>query len=175
MTRGDEAKTVKRRRRGKRKDDGQALTSLLRLPLDLSSARERSMESSDVLVGILRPILGHPRQEVMVAVALDSRQRILGVLIVSLGTLSACIAHPREIFRDAIKRSAATIILVHSHPSGDPEPSEEDHVLTRRIKAAGEVLGIPVLDHIVMGQDTHWSYADNDQCLFTEGLRWMRP
>jgi DNA repair protein RadC len=164
----------KKHRRRKRVDrSGRRLTSILRLPIDLTRARERVILGSLDVVEILRPALGHPLQEVIVSVALDARGRILGALIVSVGTLTASLAHPREIFRDAIKRCAATIILVHTHPSGSPEPSEDDRHLTKRVVEAGVVVGIPVRDHIVIGKDQHWSFADH-QCLSTGRFAWTR-
>lgn len=72
--------------------------------------------------------------------------------MVSRGSLNASIVHPREVFRPAILGSAASVILVHNHPSGDPEPSEEDLSITRRLAQVGELLGIPVLDHVVVGK-----------------------
>jgi DNA repair protein RadC len=146
-------------RRRRRKEKG--LASILRLPLDLGLAGDRPVEDSKTVAMILRPVLGHPMQEVMISISLDARGRIISAFIVALGTLTACLAHPREIFRDAIKKCAASIILVHTHPSGDPEPSEEDYVLTRRIRDAGHVVGIPVLDHVILGKDNHWSFGDH--------------
>jgi len=77
-----------------------------------------------------------------------------------MGSLNAAIVHPREVFRAAIKRSSASIICVHNHPSGDPTPSSEDVALTRRLMEAGEIIGIDVLDHIVIGDRRYVSLKE---------------
>jgi len=79
---------------------------------------------------------------------------------ISIGSLTLNIVHPREVFNPAIKSSAASIILIHNHPSGDPKPRSEDKVLTKRIKEAGKLLGIPVPDHIIMGGGRYFSFLD---------------
>lgn len=164
-------RSATRKRRRRRKTKG--VVSILRLPLDLSGERTKVIEDSEMVAEVLRPVLGHPLQEIMVSIALDGRGRIIDAVIVAVGTLTACLAHPREIFRDAVKKSAASIILVHTHPSGDPEPSDEDRILTHRVEEAGEVLGIPLLDHVVLGKDTHWSFVEN-RCLSTKGAKWTK-
>lgn len=83
--------------------------------------------------------------------ALNTKNRLLRVIEVSIGSLNASIVHPRELFKDAVKLSAASVVVVHNHPSGDPTPSGADIQLTRRIVKAGDVLGIEVLDHVVIG------------------------
>jgi DNA repair protein RadC len=80
--------------------------------------------------------------------------------MVAMGSLSEVEVHPREIFRGAILAGAQAVILVHNHPSGDVSPSPEDLALTRRLKAAGELLGIPMLDHLIVAQDRHQSLID---------------
>jgi DNA repair protein RadC len=91
------------------------------------------------------------RREHFVAFYLDARNRVLSRETVSVGTLSASIVHPREVFAPAIERRAASVILAHNHPSGDPEPSDDDLALTRRLVQAGVLLGIEILDHLVIG------------------------
>src|SRR5206468_3304473 len=81
---------------------------------------------------------------------LDRRHRLLRHEMVSQGTLTASLVHPREVFRPALRESAAALLLVHNHPSGDPTPSAEDREVTARLVRAGELLGIPVLDHVVV-------------------------
>jgi DNA repair protein RadC len=80
--------------------------------------------------------------------------------MVSQGSLTASVVHPREVFNPAIRDSAAAVIFVHNHPSGDPQPSQEDRVLTTRLADAGKLLGIQVLDHIIVGRNTYMSFAD---------------
>lgn len=84
-------------------------------------------------------------------ITLDTKNQVIDSHQISVGTLDASLVHPREVFRPAIKDSAASVILVHNHPSGDPTPSTEDHEVTRRLEKAGRTLGIDVLDHIVLG------------------------
>lgn len=99
-------------------------------------------------------------REVFSAVLLDGRNSVLGVNRVSVGSLTATLVHPREVFKAAILANAAALILVHNHPSGDPTPSAEDDALTTRLRSAGELMGIKVLDHIVLTGDTYRSMAE---------------
>lgn len=101
---------------------------------------------------LIRQFLGDPPQEHFVLMVLDSRRRVIGINEVSVGTLSASLVHPREVFRAAILLNGAAVIVSHNHPSGDPSPSAEDREATRRLQRAGELLGIPVADHIVIGE-----------------------
>lgn len=91
------------------------------------------------------------------AIALNTKNRMLRLFEVSIGSLNASIVHPRELFRDAVRASAASIVVVHNHPSGDPTPSGADIQLTRRLVKAGDVLGIEVLDHVVIGDGGDWT------------------
>jgi DNA repair protein RadC len=99
------------------------------------------------------------REEFLV-VPLDTKNRVLGFHVVSVGSLGASLVHPREVFKIAILANAASVILVHNHPSGDPEPSAEDRRVTERLKEAGELVGIPVLDHVVIGDGRYVSFTD---------------
>ena len=92
-------------------------------------------------------------RERFVTVALDSGHRILGLEEVSVGSLNTAPIHPREIFKALILANAAAFIGVHNHPSGEPTPSKEDIAVTRKLREAGELLGIPLLDHIILGRD----------------------
>ena len=92
---------------------------------------------------------------------LDSKHQLIGIHTVSVGSLSLSIVHPREAFKAAILLSSAALILMHNHPSGDPTPSQEDRALTRRLKDGGELLGIAVLDHLVLGDWRYYSFADH--------------
>jgi DNA repair protein RadC len=99
-------------------------------------------------------------REVFVALLLDGRHRFQGEIRVSEGTLTTTLVHPREVFAPALRAGAAAIILVHNHPSGDPTPSAEDAALTERLRQVGEVIGIRVLDHVVIGQGRWVSLAE---------------
>lgn len=100
------------------------------------------------------------KQEVFLAVLLDNKNRIIKEVIISAGSLTSSIVHPREVFNPAIKESAASVIFVHNHPSGDPEPSKEDIQMTQRLLEAGNVVGIKVLDHIIIGSECFVSLKD---------------
>ncbi len=92
------------------------------------------------------------RQESFWTLLLDGRHRLKREVAVTRGTLTASLVHPREVFGPAVRESAAAVILVHNHPSGDPRPSREDIAITRRLARAGQLLGIPVLDHVVVAE-----------------------
>ena len=93
---------------------------------------------------------------------LDTKNNIIGVEEISIGNLNSSIVHPREVFKQAIKRSSSSIILVHNHPSGDPTPSKEDINITKRLVECGDLLGIRVLDHIIIGDNKHASLKEMD-------------
>jgi DNA repair protein RadC len=105
------------------------------------------------------------RQEVFVVLLLDSRHRLIGEVEVSRGSLNQSLVHPREVFAPALRESAAAILVLHNHPSGDPQPSREDHEVTRRLVRAGEILGIRVVDHLVIGGEEFTSFARTGQLL----------
>lgn len=100
------------------------------------------------------------RKEIFSVLLLDAKHRKLREVQVSEGSLTASIVHPREVFAPAVRDSAAAIILVHNHPSGDPAPSPEDVEITRRLRDAGEIMGVRVLDHVIVGAETHFSFVD---------------
>ena len=93
---------------------------------------------------------------------LDTKNRLIRQETVSIGTLNASLVHPREVFRSAIRASSAAVIVCHNHPTGDCRPSREDFETTRRIREAGELVGIRLLDHIIMGDGDHYSFKDSD-------------
>ena len=100
------------------------------------------------------------KKEVFLTLMLDSKNRVLRELQVSEGSLNASIVHPREVFQPVVRESAAAVLFVHNHPSGDPSPSREDVSLTRRLREAGELMGVRVLDHIIIGAERYVSFAD---------------
>jgi DNA repair protein RadC len=99
-------------------------------------------------------------REHFVGFYLNSRNQVLRREIISIGSLNASIVHPREVFIPALAVSAATLILAHNHPSGDPSPSEEDLAITRRITESGRLLGIELLDHVVVARDAYTSFKE---------------
>lgn len=108
----------------------------------------------------LGPRLRDLVQEEFHALLLDTRHRVLREVLVTLGTLDASLVAPREVFRLAVVEGAAAVILVHNHPSGDPTPSPDDRAVTRQIAEAGRALGIPVLDHVILGDGRFTSLAE---------------
>jgi len=100
------------------------------------------------------------RKEVFISLLLDSKNRLLREVQVSEGSLNASIVHPREVFAPVIRESAAAVLFVHNHPSGDPTPSREDIELTTRLREAGELMGVRVLDHIIVGNGEYVSFCD---------------
>jgi DNA repair protein RadC len=100
------------------------------------------------------------RSERFLVLLLDGRHRMLREVGISVGTLTASLVHPREVFRPALREAAAAVVLVHNHPSGDPTPSCEDREVTQRLVAAGELLGVPVLDHVIVAEHGFASFRD---------------
>jgi DNA repair protein RadC len=106
----------------------------------------------DDTLRILAPRFKDQLQEIFLVLLLNTRNEVLAIETVSVGSLNSSIVHPREVFRPAILHSAAAIILAHNHPSGDPEPSEEDLAITKRLVHVGEIHGIEVLDHVIVAK-----------------------
>jgi DNA repair protein RadC len=104
----------------------------------------------DDVVAVIGRRLRKETREHFLVLLLNARHEVLGKETVSVGSLNASIVHPREVFKPAVLASAASVVLVHNHPSGDPEPSEEDVSITKRLVQAGELLGIGVLDHVIV-------------------------
>ncbi len=117
-----------------------------------------SAEAAELLMGRLR---GMDREHFMVML-LNQKHAVISVETVSIGTLTGSLVHPREVFKQAIKRSASAVILVHNHPSGACEPSEQDKLVTKRLKEAGQIIGIDVIDHIIIGEDMYYSFRENE-------------
>ncbi len=120
--------------------------------------RETNYESYDIRdpQGVVRAVRGTIKdkaKEHFKLILLNTRNKIIGLSTVSIGTLNASLVHPREVFKDAIRHSASSVVVAHNHPSGNPEPSEEDIKITRRLVESGKILGIEVLDHIIIGKD----------------------
>lgn len=128
----------------------------LALPLNTGT----KIASSRDLYEHFHPTLRDLRHEIFTVVLLDAKHAILRETTISKGSLTVSIVHPREVFSLAVKEAAAAVIFVHNHPSGDPTPSHEDRVLTARLVEAGELLGIRVLDHVIVGDGRYVSFAD---------------
>jgi DNA repair protein RadC len=127
----------------------------------IPTPRQQFRHSKDV-AALLRQFLGDVDREHFVVILVDRKNRLIGIHTVSVGSLTASVVHPREVFKVAILSNAAAILCGHNHPSGDPQPSGEDCSLTRRLVQAGAILGIEVLDHVIIGDGTadYYSFAD---------------
>ena len=116
-------------------------------------AERPEMRQPSAAARVLAEYIGEADRELFVVALLTIRYRVLGLHTVSVGCLSSSLVHPREVFKPAILAGSSAVLLAHNHPSGDPEPSAEDLALTRRLAAAGTILGIEVLDHLVLGEE----------------------
>jgi len=115
-------------------------------------AERPSLKTPAEAARVLAEYIGERDREVFVVALLTIRHRLIGVHTVSMGCLTSALVSPREVMKPAVLASAACLVVSHNHPSGDPEPSAEDVALTRRLVAAGQLLGIEVLDHVVLGE-----------------------
>lgn len=125
------------------------------------AAKGRLMTSSRAVWKHFLPIMRDERREVFLAALVDVKMRLIRDVCVSEGSLSWSNVHPREAFAAAVREPAHGVIFVHNHPSGDPQPSEDDVALTKRLSAAGDVLSIRVLDHVIVCADDYYSFADD--------------
>jgi DNA repair protein RadC len=134
------------------------------LELGRRAVSERAMGAGVIrgpadVFGRMGPRLRDVPQEEFHALLLNTRHRVVREVLVTRGTVDASLIHPREVFRTAVSEGASGVILVHNHPSGDPTPSAEDRAVTRQLAVAGRALGIPVLDHVVVGRGRWVSLA----------------
>lgn len=112
------------------------------------------VKTPDDVVSLVQRLLKGKKKEHFLVLSLDTRGKLIKTSEVSVGSLDSSIVHPREVFKEALSASAASVILVHNHPSGEPEPSEDDIKLTKRLVEAGDIMGIEVLDHVITGDDS---------------------
>ena len=137
--------------------------------LSLASNGHRAVvDSVEAASALVRPTLLDKKKEHFVALLLDNRHHLIRLAPIAIGSLSATLVHPRELFKEAIAASAAAVIIAHNHPSGDPAPSVQDVELTARLVAGGGLLGIEVLDHLIIG-------AEGTVSLQAAGLMKARP
>lgn len=132
--------------------------------------RESRVTAGDVRISdsqkahrFLAPLFDGLDREHFIVVGLDAKHAVIGINTVSIGSVTLSIVHPREVFKPAILMNASAVLLAHNHPSGDSTPSQEDRALTRRLKEGGELLGIAVLDHVVLGDGRYYSFADHQE------------
>lgn len=144
---------------------------------DVDKALYDRFANSQDIHRFARTLFQHGDREEMWALLLDSKNRLIGTSLISVGSLSTSLVHPREAmkpavtmridhrenWRDAVRCTAAAVIFTHNHPSGDAAPSREDRECTKRLVDAGKVLGIRVLDHVICGDSDYFSFADAGQ------------
>ena len=122
--------------------------------------KDYDIKNPQSVVKAIRSSIKDKAKEHFKLILLDSRNKIIGISTISIGTLNANLVHPREIFKEAIIHNSASVVLAHNHPSGDPEPSEEDMKITERLVESGKILGIEVIDHIVIGKTNFASFKE---------------
>lgn len=127
-----------------------------------NAARARQIRTADDVYALCTAKMKNLKREIFSVMLLNSRHRLMKTVTVSEGALGGTVVHPREVFNSAIRESAHSVILAHNHPSGDPEPSEDDINLTRRLVEAGRLIGIGVVDHLIIGDGDYFSFANND-------------
>ncbi|MCK5809062.1 DNA repair protein RadC [bacterium] len=137
------------------------LLSVKELSHRMSDEKSDAIISSASDIAILLSSIRNQKQEHFVTITLDGAHRIIEQRTIFVGTLNQSIIHPREVFADAITDRAASIILAHNHPSGTLRPSEEDKIVTERLKLAGDILGIEIIDHVIITKESHWSFKGN--------------
>ena len=131
-----------------------------------SKARDKKDDrircSEDVKNLLWHDMRTHDKEHFVILI-LDTKNRVLKDKTITIGTLDSSIIHPRGVFKSAIKSNAASVIIVHNHPSGDPTPSSDDVATTKRLREAGEIVGISVLDHVIIGEKEHYSFKDHNR------------
>lgn len=148
---------------------GQAKTAQVKAALEIGRrlARQKmgprpTINSPAEAAGLLMAEMSYLDREHFKVINLNTKNHVLGIDNISVGSLNASLVHPREVFKAAIKRSAARLILVHNHPSGEPQPSSEDVALTKRLCEAGKLLGIDILDHVILGRNNYLSMKEKE-------------
>lgn len=122
--------------------------------------KNKSVTQEDVFQ-LVKKQIGNFAKEHFIAISLDTRSRVLAIDTIFIGTLSSSLVHPREIMEIVIKRHAASFIAAHNHPSGDPDPSDEDTKVTKMLFEAGQLMGISMIDHVIAGKNSFFSFRDN--------------
>ena len=137
-----------------------AAVELGRRTLTRANRQRVQVTSPRAVAELLLPLYGNRPVEQFGVVLLDTKHRVMRTTVVTIGTLDASIVHPREVFREAAAAGAAAIVVFHNHPSGDPEPSRDDIALTHRLIAAGVLMGIDVIDHVILGDVRYCSMKE---------------
>ncbi len=123
----------------------------------LTGTYGESIGGAESVAEVMLPVLQDEVVEVFAVLLLNGKHRVVGMAEVSRGTLTTTLVHPREVFGPALRLASAAVIVVHNHPSGDPEPSVDDIEVTRRLIEVGRVLGMPLLDHVIVGENGRYT------------------
>lgn len=145
------------------KNKAAILVAAFEITRKLSSAipeEKVKIKSPEDAANLVKKEMWNLDREHFCVLLLDTKHHVVAKETISIGTLNTSLVHPRELFKNAIRRSAAAIIMVHNHPSGDPTPSREDMEITKRLQEAGKILGIEVLDHIIIGDMKYVSFKE---------------
>ncbi len=118
------------------------------------------IRNPEAVVKAVRASIKDKAKEHFKLILLNNRNRIICTSTISIGTLNTSLVHPREVFKDAMLHSAASVVLAHNHPSGDPEPSDDDLKITKKLVESGKILGIEVIDHIIIGKNGFYSFRE---------------
>lgn len=133
-----------------------------RINKEVTSLNNLKMTSAKIVYNYYKDILNVKQQEYFYCIYLDTRKRIIKDKLLFIGTLNQSLVHPREIYKEAYKFSASSIVCIHNHPSGNVIPSTEDIKVTKELVRVGKILGIPVVDHIIIGKDNYYSFFENN-------------
>lgn len=128
----------------------------------VSEENKKKINSPTDVSNYLMKEMGDLKKEHFNIIMLDNKNQVIEVHNVSIGSLNSAIVHPREVFKNAVRRSSASIILAHNHPSGNASPSKEDISITKRLVECGELMGIKVLDHIIVGKKEYFSFKEHN-------------
>ena len=128
-------------------------------------ADRTGVHSPDTAASLVAPMLEGLDREHLLAVLLDTRHRLLAIVTISIGSIDRTFMSPREVFREALLHNASALVVAHNHPSGNPEPSTEDVICTRLLARGGEIMDIPMLDHIIVGAHGRWVSLDRRRVL----------
>jgi DNA repair protein RadC len=129
--------------------------------IEYSYNKRPKINGMDDVIKAVMPLIADPNKEFFIALYLNTKNGIIKQEVVSIGSLSANVVHPREVFRTAIVVSASSIIVAHNHPSGDPAPSREDIEITKKLAEAGKMIGIELLDHVILGKDRNYGFKES--------------
>lgn len=127
-----------------------------------SIKKKMKITSPNDICNIFMDGLRYEKKERFIIVLLNTKSEIISKEVISVGNLNSSIVHPREVYKYAIKKSAASIVFIHNHPSGNPKPSNNDKNITKRLVEVGDIIGISVLDHIIIGNDVYFSFKEHN-------------